>query len=186
MSEIVCAERNPDLRALTDDRLAACARRLAARANLRASVGGKDASDFVQEAARRLMDGDRRADPTLSIDENLYRIGLSLVWAERQRAHAEPLVDEPTAQPESEPVARPDLRDALVDAQALLRERPPRGRVGRDAIDFVACLLHQLERGASIKPGRLADILQIGPARAYAAWRYVKTILREHLEETES
>lgn len=181
MDDSTTALSRRDLESLTAERLAMCAQRLAGRSNLRAPVRGKDASDFVQEAIRRLMDGQRRPDPRISLDDNVVRVGLSLVWGERQRQPEEALQTEPVAVDEPS-VDSFDLRSALVDAANLLHETPSPGRSGRDAIDFIDCLRQQLDSGGSIKPGHVAELLAISRARAYAAWRRIKSVLREQIE----
>lgn len=181
MDDTATALSRRDLESLTAERLSVCARRLASRGNLRSSLRGKDATDFVQEAVRRLMDGQRRLDRRISVDDNVVRIALSLVWGERQRQPEESLRVEPVAA-DAPTVDAFDLRSALLDAANLLHESPAPGVSGRDAVDFIDCLRQQLDSGGSIKPGHIAELLAISRARAYAAWRRIKTVLREQIE----
>ncbi len=79
----------------------------------------------------------------------------------------------------------PDLHAALHDAAAAIEAQEENGRVHQDAAHFVACLTQQIARRKSIKPGHIAALLGMKQERAYAAWRKVKTILREQLERSE-
>jgi hypothetical protein len=185
----MAGESKPQFGGLTDAELKGCTRVLARRGNLSRSLNGKDAADFLQEAVRRLMDGQRTINPNGSVMDSLVDIGLSLIWSERQRSREESLpdgeIEDRTSGP-PEAAALPDLRGALEDLLGILQARRETGRVYRDAHDFVACLVHQIEARESVKPGHIARLTGMGRARAYAAWRKVKAVGRGYFEDPES
>jgi len=175
------------LEALTDDQLRACARILARRGNLRGSLNGKDAADFVQEALQKIIGGERTIRPDGLVEDHLVNIGLSLIWNERQRRREQSLPegevgDEAPSPVQVEAEALPDLHGALKDVLGALDAHCRSGRVYRDARDFVACLIRQIEQRASVRPGHIAQLTGMKRDRAYAAWRKVKAVLREHFE----
>jgi len=172
------------LSTITEEQLERCADRLARRAGLETDLGGRDARDFIQDALGKLLAGERSWQPRLSLEDNLFSIGLSLVWNERKKRGEHPLPDGDPSTLEAGPVPDvdrlPDLRTALAKAQLVLEDLRRKGRSLRDARAFVRGLLQAMDHGGSIKPGDVAERLGWRPARAYAAWRRVKTVLRAH------
>ena len=82
---------DPCLDDLTEAHLEAYTGLLLRRANMKGSLSGKDASDFIQEALRKVLAGERSLHPDLDLQENLIRIGQSLVWNERKKHVETPL-----------------------------------------------------------------------------------------------
>lgn len=160
---------------LGDTELDALARTLERRTGLARAIGGKDARDFIQEAVRRVLSGERSIDPDGRIDDALVRIGQSLVWSERKRREPLPLADEtlPARTTRLDTERMRALHTALAKAHDALRPH-------RDARAFVDRLLAAIDDDRSIKPGDLARELGWHPRRAYAAWRKVKATLRHH------
>jgi len=173
------------LEAVTEDQLERCAHLLAGRVGLEASLGGKDAVDFIQEALGKILSGERSLQPGRPLEENLISIGQSLVWNERKKHREVRLPEEDLS---SEDAARFDadtlvhLYIALVKVQAVLEEIGETHRIHRDARAFVKCLIRQVDRGESIKPGTIGRLLGWRPARAYGAWRKVKSVLRDQVQ----
>jgi hypothetical protein len=180
-------KRHDKLEDLSDGELRTCARLVARQANLRSSLNGKDGADFVQEALRKVLAGERNLDPTLSLHENVVRIALSMVWSERQKRSERPFPAVRNPDPCSrdlDPDAVADLYEALQDATSALESLVSKGGVYQDAALFVACLAHQIAERKSVKPGHIAKLLGMKQERAYAAWRKVKSVLRRELERT--
>lgn len=172
---------------LGDDQLEACARLVTRRGNLRASLNGMDGADFVQEALRKVLAGERRLNPAASLEENVVRIGLSMIWGERQRQSERSMsaMTIPAAfSPDLGPDTVGDLHEALRDAASALGSLEAKGGVYRDAAQFIACLTHQIEQRGSIRPGHIANLLGMTRERAYVAWRKVKVVMREQIEGT--
>jgi len=84
---------DPCLDDLTEEHLEVYARLLVRRAGMQGSVGGKDASDYIQEAVRKVLAGERSLQPDLDLQENLIRSGQRLVWNERKKHAETPLED---------------------------------------------------------------------------------------------
>ena len=58
-----------------------------------ASADGWTADDFVMEALRKLLEGERAFDPSKSLLENLNSATESLVWSRKRSSDRRPLVD---------------------------------------------------------------------------------------------
>ena len=179
--------RHDKLEDLSDKELRTCARLVTRQANLRSSLNGKDGADFVQDALRKVLAGERNLDPALPLHENVVRIALSMVWGERQKRSERsfPAVKDPATRSRNlDPDTVADLCEALQDAASALKSLVSKGEVYQDAALFVACLTHQIAQRKSVKPGHIAKLLGMKPERAYAAWRKVKSVLRRELERT--
>lgn len=179
---------DPCLDDLTEAHLEAYTGLLLRRANMKGSLSGKDASDFIQEALRKVLAGERSLHPDLDLQENLIRIGQSLVWNERKK-HVEtplPAHDIPAGtSPRLDADATWNLHTVLAKVQAVLEDLDETHRGHRDARAFVECLVRQIDRRESIKPGHIGRLLGWKSERTYVAWRKVKAVVRDHLERTE-
>jgi len=171
---------------LTRERIERCASILARRVRLGGDLAGHEAVDFIQEAIRKVLAGERSLEPLRPLEENLVAIAQSLVWNERKKLARAPVREDGPPAAVAEP-ADPDmvanLHRALVKVQGVLETAAARRRRDDDAWAFLARLLEQIERRESIRPGCIADRLGWRRERAYAAWRRVKTLLHANFKE---
>ena len=56
-------------------------------------AGDKSASDFVQEAIKRLRDGQRTFDPSRTLLENINSVTDSVIWSEKKSSDRTGLID---------------------------------------------------------------------------------------------
>ena len=140
-------------------------------------AGDKSASDFVQEAIKRLRDGRRTFDPSRTLLENINSITDSLIWSEKKSSDRSGLVDHAETKDEeglsSDPIsqavgsfAAPGenlvLGELRQDQQRCFEEL----RASFDGDDEMTKYLDALANGF-FKPADIEKLTGIGASRIY-------------------
>ena len=121
---------------LTQDQIERYASILAHRAGLVEDLAGHESVDFIHEAIRKVLAGERALRPGQSLEENLVSIARSLVWNERKKLGRAPSRTNVLSPPEADrspPDLGARLHTALGKAQELIEGITKPCRSVRDA-----------------------------------------------------